>query len=204
VNYEILADNALHFPRLLESPEDYINFCRNEAGSVGVEVEPWISGGDVDPRIYGDLWVLYRSIDSDTVQKLMNNYDKAVITACEEFLNHLKVDPDLVASTIKTLIKNRPKGLTVKSYFEGERLGLHPDVDPSNTEDVLHITVSTYYNEDYIGGKLGIYGGSAIKPTPGSIVVFPSKHLHESTTVSSGIKYVSNEVIKLDSSFLKV
>jgi predicted 2-oxoglutarate/Fe(II)-dependent dioxygenase YbiX len=60
-----------------------------------------------------------------------------------------------------------------------------------------------YYNDNYEGGELGVVGGSSVKPTPGSVVVFPSKYLHESTLITSGIKYVSNEVVRLDSSFLR-
>jgi hypothetical protein len=78
VDYELLADNALHFPKLLESPEDYISFCRTEASSLGIDVEPWLSGGDVTPHIYGDMWILRRSVKSDTVQRLMDNYEEIV------------------------------------------------------------------------------------------------------------------------------
>lgn len=204
MDYEILANNALHFPRLLESPEDYISFCKNEANSLGIDVEPWISGGDINPHIYGDMWILRRSIESDTVHRLLDNYDKALLTACEEFLKYLNLDQNTIDETIERLKGIRPKALTVKSYFEGEELGPHPDIDPNTTENVLHLTVSMYYNDDYEGGKLGIIGGSSVKPTPGSVVIFPSKYFHTSTTVPSGIKYVSNEVIKLDPSFLEV
>ena len=204
MDYEILADNALHFPRLLESPEDYISFCKNDASSAGIEVGPWISHGDIEPYIYGNMWVLPRSVESPIVTQLLDGYDKAILLACKEFLNYLKVDKDVISDTIKNLREKRPGYLTVKSYFEGERLGLHPDVDIDNTDNVLYVTVSTYYNDNYVGGKLGFDKGLATKPTPGSVVVFPSKYLHESSLVSSGIKYVSNEVIKLDSSFLKV
>jgi hypothetical protein len=203
MDYELLADNALHFPRLLESPKDYISFCRTEASSLGIDVEPWLSGGDVTPHIYGDMWILRRSVESNTVQRLMDNYDKALLTACEEFLKYLEIDQSTIDATIEGLREIRPAFLTVKSYFEGEFLGPHPDIDPNTTENVLHLTVSMYYNDDYEGGKLGIVGGSAVKPTPGSVVVFPSKYFHTSTTVPSGIKFVSNEVIRLDPSFLK-
>jgi predicted 2-oxoglutarate/Fe(II)-dependent dioxygenase YbiX len=118
-------------------------------------------------------------------------------------MKHLGVEQDSIDATIERLKNNRMPALTVKRYFEGEFLGLHPDVDPSDTEDVLHLTVSMYFNDDYIGGNIGFALGSAAKPTPGSVVVFPAKYLHESTTVTSGIKYVANEVVKIDSAFLK-
>lgn len=203
MEYELLAKNVLHFPKLLESPEDYVSFCKNEASSLGIQIEPWISGGDVNPHIYGDMWILKRSIESDTVQRLMDNYDKATLIACRGFLDYLKVEHKKIDATIEWISGMRPKALTVKSYFEGEFLGAHPDIPLDNTEDVLHITVSTYYNDDYEGGELGIVGGLSVKPTPGSVVVFPSKYLHESTTIPRGIKYVSNEVVRLDPAYVE-
>jgi len=204
MNYEILADNALHFPNLLETPEEYVSFCTNEATLFGVPQDPWVAGGDDSQKVYGELWVLQRSHESDRVKSLLAKYDKALLASCEEFMRYLSVDQEAIDATIEDLKNNRMPAMTVKRYFEGESLGPHPDIDPSNTEDVLHITVSMYYNDNYEGGELGVVGGSSVKPTPGSVVVFPSKYLHESTLITSGIKYVSNEVVKIDSSFLKV
>jgi predicted 2-oxoglutarate/Fe(II)-dependent dioxygenase YbiX len=203
MNYEILANNALHFPNLLETPEEYVSFCTNEAALFDVPKEAWVAGGDDSQKVYGELWVLQRSHESDRVKSLLAKYDKALLTSCEEFMRYLGVDQEAIDATIESLKNNRMPAMTVKRYFEGESLGPHPDIDPSNAEDVLHVTVSMYYNDNYEGGELGVIGGSSVKPTPGSVVIFPSKYLHESTTIPSGIKYVSNEVVRLDSSFLK-
>jgi predicted 2-oxoglutarate/Fe(II)-dependent dioxygenase YbiX len=203
MNYEILAENALHFPNLLETPEDYISFCTDEAELLGIPKEDWVAGGDDSRYIYGEIWVLKRSHESERVQSLLAAYDKALLTSCEEFMQYLGVDQESIDATIETLKNNRMPAITVKKYFEGERLGLHPDIDPSNTDDVLYLTISFYYNDDYVGGELGFDGGARVKPTPGSVVIFPSKYFHESLTVSSGIKYVSNEVVKVDSRFIK-
>lgn len=204
MNYEILAENILHFPNLIELPESYIKFCNEEANREGIPTDQWVARGDTSEYVYGEMWVLPRSSDSEKVQNFLNLYDKALYFACEKFMEYLQVDQDSIDATIENLKNNKLPAITVKRYFEGERLGLHPDVDPSNTDDVLHLTVSFYYNNDYVGGDLMFEGGAGVKPTPGSVVIFPAKYLHESLTVSSGIKYVSNEVIKLDSSFLKV
>jgi predicted 2-oxoglutarate/Fe(II)-dependent dioxygenase YbiX len=147
--------------------------------------------------------VLKRSHESGKVQSLLATYDKALLASCEEFMRYLGVSQDAIDATIENLKNNRMPAMTLKRYFEGESLGPHPDIDPSNTEDVLHVTVSMYYNDNYEGGEIGVIGGSTVKPTPGSVVIFPSKYLHESTTIFSGIKYVSNEVVRLDSSFLR-
>lgn len=204
MNYEILAENVLHFPNLLEAPEKYVSFCTEEAELVGIPKEHWVAGMDSSKHIYGELWVLKRSHESQVVQDLLDAYDKALLISCEKYMEYLNVNQSSIDATIEKLRSNRMSAMTVKRYFEGERLGLHPDVDPNNMEDVLHLTISMYYNDDYIGGDLGFASGSAAKPTPGSVVIFPAKYLHESTLVTSGIKYVSNEVVKIDSSFLKV
>lgn len=203
MNYEVLADNVLHFPNLLETPEEYVSFCTNEAIPSGISQEAWVAGGDDSKKVYGELWVLERSHDSEQVKSLLAKYDKALLTACEEFMRYLDVDQEAIDATIEKLRNNRMPAMTVKRYFEGERLGLHPDVDPNNADDVLHLTVSFYYNSDYVGGDLAFENGAMVKPTPGSVVIFPSKYFHESRTVSSGIKYVSNEVVKVDSRAIK-
>jgi len=204
MNYEVLVENVLHFPNLLETPEDYISFCTNEAELLGIPQESWIAGGDSSKHVYGELWVLTRWQESEKVQTLLDAYDKALLQSCKEFMEYLGADQDSINATIEKLSSSRKPDLSVKRYFEGEFLGLHPDVNPDDTEDVLHLTVSMYYNDNYIGGELGFESGSSVKPTPGSVVIFPAKYLHESTTITSGIKYVSNEVVKIDSSFLKV
>lgn len=204
MEYEVLAKNVLHFPNLLELPESYIDFCTKEAGKAGIPINKWVAGMDDSQYVYGEIWVLERAHKSKKVQSLLDAYDAALLTSCEEFMKYLEVDQDSIDATIRDLKNNRMPAIAVKRYFEGERLGLHPDVDPNNTEDVLHLTVSMYYNDNYVGGRLGFESGSAVKPTPGSVVIFPAKYLHESTPLYSGIKYVSNEVVKIDSSFLKV
>jgi hypothetical protein len=203
MNYEILAENILHFPNLIELPESYVSFCNEETDKEGIPTDQWVARGDTSEYVYGEMWELPRSNDSEKVQNLLNLYDKALYSACEGFMEYRKVEQQSIDATIEKLKNNKMPAITVKRYFEGERLGLHPDVDPSNTDDVLYLTISFYYNDDYVGGELGFDGGARVKPTPGSVVIFPSKYFHESLTVSSGIKYVSNEVVKVDSRFIK-
>lgn len=199
MDYEILAENILHFPNLIELPESYITFCNEEAAKEGIPQDQWIAGGDTSKYIYGEMWVLPRASSSEKVKNLLDLYDKALYSACEGFMEYRQVDQESIDATIEKLKNNKLPAITVKRYFEGERLGLHPDVDPNNTDDVLHLTVSFYYNSDYVGGDLVFEGGARVKPTPGSVVIFPAKYFHESLKVSSGIKYVSNEVVKIDS-----
>jgi hypothetical protein len=180
-----------------------VSFCNEEPDKEGIPTDQWVARGDTSEYVYGEMWELPRSNDSEKVQNLLNLYDKALYSACEGFMEYRKVEQQSIDATIEKLKNNKMPAITVKRYFEGERLGLHPDVDPSNTDDVLYLTISFYYNDDYVGGELGFDGGARVKPTPGSVVIFPSKYFHESLTVSSGIKYVSNEVVKVDSRFIK-
>jgi 2OG-Fe(II) oxygenase superfamily len=204
MNYEILGKNILHFPNLLQIPEDYISFCTNEAESFGIPKEQWVAGGDSSRHVYGDLWVIARWQGVEKVQTLLDAYDEAVFTSCKEFMKYLGMSQDSIDASIDEITSHRKPALSIKRYFEGEFLGLHPDVDPNDEEDTLHVTISMYYNDNYVGGEIGFESGSAIKPTPGSVVIFPSKYLHESMTITSGIKYVSNEVVKINSSFLRI
>ena len=161
-----------------------------------------MSGGDEVPHPYGELWKISDSDDNAT--KLLDAYDKTVIFSVEKFIDYLNVPQSAQRSIIEKIRANRPRALAVKRYYVGEELGPHPDADPNGDPEKIPLTVSMYFNEDYVGGQLGFEDGSKIDLTAGSVVVFPATYLHESTKVTSGVKYVSNEVIVLNKSDLGV
>lgn len=199
---EIYSKNALHFPNLLENPESYIDFCVSESIETGIPWDPWMSGGDETPHPYGELWTIKDTSEEEKI--LLDGYDKAVLTAIEGFLSHIgaqTTDADLALDKIKS---SRPRALAVKRYYLGEELGFHPDADPNKTSENLLLTISMYFNSGYEGGLLGFMDGSKISLTSGSVVVFPATYLHESTKVTSGVKYVSNEVVSISRSILGV
>jgi len=82
--------------------------------------------------------------------------------------------------------------LVISKYFTGKEMGPHCD----NYEGTTHgpvISVVGYLNDDYDGGEIFFREQDVkIKPSAGSIVVFPSNEpfFHQSLPVKSGTKYM--------------
>lgn len=80
--------------------------------------------------------------------------------------------------------------ITFLKYFKNTFLGPHTD---AQSDPDLNISCIIYLNEDYEGGELKFNNHNIlIKPTAGSIFVFPSGQpfLHQSLPVTSGEKYL--------------
>lgn len=81
--------------------------------------------------------------------------------------------------------------ISISKYSVGGEMGKHTDTyddDKSRT-----ISVVLYLNDDYTGGEIEFEDqGIFIKPTAGSIMVFPSRkpYFHASKPVLSGEKYI--------------
>jgi hypothetical protein len=79
----------------------------------------------------------------------------------------------------------------IKKYDTGQELGPHADQYDGNTK--LRYSLVAYLNDDYEGGELAFANQNVIiKPSAGSIVIFPSSepYLHESRKLISGTKYM--------------
>ena len=82
--------------------------------------------------------------------------------------------------------------LSISKYFVGKEMGPHCD----NYEGTINgpvISVVGYLNDDYEGGELYFKEQDIkIKPSAGSVVIFPSKepYFHQSLPTKSGVKYM--------------
>ena len=82
--------------------------------------------------------------------------------------------------------------ISISKYYVGTYMGAHSDSSPHSISE--SISAVLYLNDDYIGGELNFPNHDIkIKPSSGSIVIFPSTlpFLHESLKIISGIKYIS-------------
>jgi predicted 2-oxoglutarate/Fe(II)-dependent dioxygenase YbiX len=81
--------------------------------------------------------------------------------------------------------------LSISKYFAGTQMGKHTDTyDGDKTKT---ISVVLYLNDNYTGGEIEFEDqGILVKPTAGSIIVFPSSkpYFHASKPVMSGEKYI--------------
>lgn len=82
--------------------------------------------------------------------------------------------------------------ISISKYFVGASMGPHTDSSPNPTTE--NVSAVLYLNDDYVGGELNFpEQGVKIKPSAGSLVVFPSTppFFHESLPIVSGTKYMS-------------
>ena len=82
--------------------------------------------------------------------------------------------------------------ISISKYFTGASMGVHTDSSPNPTTE--HISAVLYLNDDYSGGEIAFpEQGVVIKPSAGSLVIFPSTppFFHESREIISGTKYMS-------------
>jgi len=80
--------------------------------------------------------------------------------------------------------------LSISKYSEGKMMG--PHVDAHNDDPTKTISCVLYLNDDYEGGELNFPDHEImIKPEAGSLVIFPSKYMHESKILKTGTKYMS-------------
>lgn len=82
--------------------------------------------------------------------------------------------------------------ISISKYFVGASMGPHTDSGPVPTTE--NISAVLYLNDDYKGGEINFpEQGVKIKPSAGSLVIFPSTppFFHESLPIVSGTKYMS-------------
>ena len=59
-----------------------------------------------------------------------------------------------------------------------------------NNEKTRKLSMSIILNDDYEGGEFEFYGHKkSIKPTKGTVIVFPSYMVHRVKPVTKGIRY---------------
>jgi hypothetical protein len=82
--------------------------------------------------------------------------------------------------------------IAINKYDTLSFMGPHQD----GTQDGLKFSVVMYLNEDYEGGEIFFPElDIKIKPKMGSLVIFPSTHIHSSLEVKSGTKYIATMFI---------
>jgi hypothetical protein len=82
--------------------------------------------------------------------------------------------------------------ISISKYFTGTSMGPHTDSSPNPTTE--HISAVLYLNDNYSGGEIAFPDhGVVIKPTAGSLIMFPSTppFFHESREITNGTKYMS-------------
>jgi hypothetical protein len=208
IKYEVLGDNVVHFPCALPDVDSIIDLLENQVSATAGEWLPWYAERDPDSTQYGELKEVTESrlpLESDPdVKKQAANFVESfyeTMNICfKEYFKCIGLPEDTEVVYLQSPGSVRPEHIAIKKYYIGQGLGPHPD---SESKDPVAFTASMYLNDDYIGGDLGFSKlGKYVKPTPGSVVIFPSAYLHESTPMVSGVKYVTNILVVLPKSVL--
>jgi predicted 2-oxoglutarate/Fe(II)-dependent dioxygenase YbiX len=119
------------------------------------------------------------SIDSD-LYYINNQIRSAILTASKDYSKTYNIDLGYLTP------------ISISKYSTGKEMGPHIDSYGDERSPVLSVVL--YLNDNYEGGELNFPQQDVrIKPSAGSIVVFPSiaPYYHQSKIVNSGIKYMS-------------
>lgn len=194
--YKLLAPKLYYFEGIYKDTEKFI-----EALDSAQPWEPWISGGDSNSIQYGGLKTfhteLYKTIENPHSRQsskfVINSLKKVNLLCGTEYLKSFGSSENELHRFKRCVLTDKIT-LGVKKYYEGcTPLGPHPDVDLESTYDQISITF--YPNDSYIGGEINFPDlGIKIKPKAGSVVIYPSKYIHESLPADEGEKLVTNYV----------
>lgn len=174
--YESVIPNLSELVYLIESTDDSLN-----KDSLVSSWHPWIASGDsyvfgqrktTDPSVY-DLAAKSVKEVYDTLNNTLSAYGK-------DYADTLGIE----------LGTQMP--ISISKYFTGTSMGPHTDSSPEPTTE--NVSAVIYLNDNYSGGEISFpLQEIKIKPSAGSIVIFPSvpPFYHESLEIKNGMKYMS-------------
>lgn len=194
--YIALAPKLFYFESVYQESEKFL-----EALNHSPDWEPWMSGGDANPVVYGKLKTfhteLYKNIKDQDLKKynkfVINSIKKVNLICGTQYLKAFNASENQLKRFKRCVLTDKIT-LGVKKYYEnGLPLGPHPDVDLNSTYDQISITF--YPNDSYQGGEINFPDlDIKVKPKAGSALIYPSKYIHESLAATSGEKIVTNYV----------
>ena len=207
MSYEIVGEGVLHFPGYFSKSDALVNFLESTVSSSIPNWKPWLSGGDDTPEEYGLIKLIQRKdikSDSEEIQLKISDvigaHDDSTVDAFLEYLQYLGTSEANIQKIKNRHLSSRPPSFTLKKYHEGKDLGPHPDWG-QKTPAVF--TVAVYLSDTYEGGNFIFPDlNKKVELIKGSVVIFPSIFIHQSTKVLSGTKYLTNEIVFVDSELL--
>lgn len=182
-----LDDRIVYYKNALDNPYSLIEYIENLDSSLS----------DNSPLTKWEEWYAYQSEYSFGKQKKFSyneitDNDLPNAYECSYILNELK---NAIMAGANHYIENIESDvgflnpLSISKYGEGKMMG--PHVDAHNDDPTKTISCVLYLNDNYTGGELNFPDKNImIKPEAGSLVIFPSKVLHESKILLSGTKYM--------------
>lgn len=200
-DYEVLHENVYYFPNAIGEIANVVQAIEDVNSHAITPWETWYANNDSKENPYGDLKVMtWNNLEKETdaatkgtAEYALNSVVGALEACGRVFMeNHGATNLDLDALHEDLYVLGQVFG--IRRYNEGKDMGPHND---RVLEDRDTYTIAAYLDDDYEGGQLVVQAPGAdveIDLNAGSIVVFPSKYLHESKKLLSGRKTMITHV----------
>ena len=201
LQYEVLHDNVYYFPEIIKDIQNVMSTL-DEVNSLSVTPwEVWYANNDSKENPYGDLKTLNYSKLAEELDPVIREKSEYILSsivgpmeeACREFmLRHDAPESEIANMSKEILHGGHVYG--IRRYHENKDMGPHSDMVAPDRDTY---TIAVYLDDDYDGGELAIVHEGmniSIKNKAGSIVVFPSKYLHESKQLTRGRKTIITHV----------
>jgi hypothetical protein len=185
VNLEKLDNDIFYYKDAIADPQALINLI-NETDALASEnslIDKWkpFHAPKRPDSQFGLKKVYYSLRPGPTPQELIDLHKLVysyIYSAANDYAKHKGIDV------------GHQYQITFLKYFKNTFLGPHTD---AQSDPGLHISCVVYLNDDYDGGELKFNNHNiSIKPSAGSIFVFPSTDpfVHQSMPVKNGHKYL--------------
>jgi predicted 2-oxoglutarate/Fe(II)-dependent dioxygenase YbiX len=186
---EIYANKIYYYKNVIDSPEQLIAQIEESDSKLTAD-DPisiwndWVASGDEESYTYGSIkYTDEQKLETGSHTSILihRTLKTALSTVGVDYAKQLGVD------------YIDPMPISISKYKVGAEMGPHvdyygePDIEPL-------MSAVIYLNDNYDGGELSFSKQNiTIKPSAGSILVFPSvdPFYHEPLPVISGTKYIS-------------
>lgn len=187
MNYKLTTYDKVHFyENVIENPYELIEKIENSDSFLTetTSITKWKQWKASDDSYdFGYQKSINPSIEHENNQELVfinNEIRNAILVASNHYSEFYKIDIGYLTP------------ISISKYSTGKEMGPHIDSYGDERSPVLSVVL--YLNDNYEGGNLFFPQQDVnIKPSAGSIVVFPSiaPYFHQSKIVTKGIKYMS-------------
>jgi predicted 2-oxoglutarate/Fe(II)-dependent dioxygenase YbiX len=185
----ILEKNVHYYQNVIQDPEKLIN---------DIEKIDHLLTEETGISKWSD-WTAYQSTYAFGKQKMIRehffNKDHEAYSQCRDIEKQITNAILYASKDYESLHVGLDIGIlcpmSISKYFVGSQMGKHTDTH--DNDEGKTISVVLYLNDDYTGGEIEFEDqGILVKPTAGSIMVFPSRkpYFHASKPVLSGEKYI--------------
>ena len=179
-------DKIHYYQNVIEDPETLINLIENtdidlDENTSITKWKKWSASND--EYIFGEQKFIQNSIDLETDISLIlinKQIKDAIYNSSNAYAKEYGIDLGYLTP------------LSISKYQVGKHMGSHIDSYGDDRSPILSVVL--YLNDNYEGGELYFKNQHVIiKPTAGSIVIFPSvePYYHESREIQRGTKYMS-------------